>query len=163
MKSRLLLFMLVAGSLSACAPYRIDHRHLVLDETPGLIVLERSTEAVDSQGQPLKSGRTGFPLEATLQRERYAVHFDIPASSTPMIFFSARAADGTLLDLEGAYVRRVHPDAEVLGYQYSFLLDDADGKPLEFVIRTADGKELARERLTYKIRSRGRAYGIEWI
>jgi hypothetical protein len=31
------------------------------------------------------------------------------------------------------------------------------------VIRAADGAELGREKLTYKIRSRGVAYGIDWI
>ncbi len=48
----LFLALVAAASLSACAPYRIDHRHLVLDETPGLVVIERSTTAVDSQGKP---------------------------------------------------------------------------------------------------------------
>ncbi|HEU5136144.1 MAG TPA: hypothetical protein VFU13_13425 [Steroidobacteraceae bacterium] len=80
-----------------------------------------------------------------------------------MIFFSVRTADGVVLNVEGAHVRRVHPDAEVLGYQYSFMVEEAHGKPMELVIRAPDGSELGRERLTYKVRSRGVAYGIEWI
>ncbi|HEY6124033.1 MAG TPA: hypothetical protein VIV63_05235 [Steroidobacteraceae bacterium] len=162
---RLRTLTVVSGAvlLTACAPYRIDHRHLVLDETPGLVVLERSTTAVDSQGEPLKSGKVGFPTEVVLKRERYDVLIELSPSSVPMLFLSARTAQGTVLNVEGAHVRRVHPDAEVLGYQFGFMVEEADGEPLEFVVRAADGTELGRERLTYKIRSRGVAYGIEWI
>jgi hypothetical protein len=80
-----------------------------------------------------------------------------------MVFLAARAADDTVLVVEGEYVRPVHPDAVVLGYEYSFLVKEADGKPMELVIHAADGSELGREKLTYKIRSRGVAYGTDWL
>jgi hypothetical protein len=157
------LAALAAVSLTGCSPYRIDHLHLVFDDTPGLVVVERSTDAVDSEGKPLKRGRTGFPTKARLERAGYTLQFDIPASSTPMVFLAARSADGAVLAVEGAHLRHVHPDAVVLGYEYTFMVEEADGKPLEFVIRGPDGIELGREKLAYRIRSRGVAYGIDSI
>jgi len=163
MNSRLVFVLLVAWPMAGCAPYRIDHEHVVFDDTPGLTILERSTEAVSSERKPLRNGKVGFPIKTVLKRERYEVHFDLPPGSTPLLFLSVRTAQGTVLDVEGAYLRRVHPDAEVLGYQYSYYVSEADGAPLEFVIRAPGGAELGKERLTYKIRSRGVAYGIDWI
>jgi hypothetical protein len=155
--------LLCALCACACAPYRIDHEHLVFDETAGFAILERSTEAVSSAGKPLRNGKTGFPTKVVLKREHYEIHFDLPPGSMPLLFLSVRTSAGAVLAAEGAHLRRVHPDAEVLGYQYGFDVREADGDPLELVIRGADGAELGRERLTYRIQSRGVSYGVETV
>lgn len=163
MRSRPIAAMLIALSLSTCAPYRIDHQHVVFDDIAGLTILERTSTAVDSQNRPLSNGKVGFPTKAVLKRVRYEIRFDLPPSSMPMLFLGIRASQGALLDAEGPHVGRVHPDAEVLGYQYYFDVNEAGGDPVELVIRGADGLELGRKRLTYKIQSRGVLYGIETL
>ena len=155
-----LVAMLVLG---ACAPYRIDYKHLVFDETPGLQILVRSDPKIHAETPPLTHAKFGMPLEATLKRPSYEIDFDIPLNISPVLFLRVRSPQGGVLIAKGAHLYRVHADAEVHGYPYSFHILEADGAPLDIVIVTDDGVELGRERVTYRLRSRGVAYGTDWL
>jgi hypothetical protein len=157
---------LAACTLAACGPYRIDHQHMILEPVAGLQVLERSTTSLSSDDQPLHFPKTGLPLKAVLQRDRYQINFDMPQSSgTALLFIGARAPDGQQLQIEGAHLRHVYPKSaeELDGYPFAFMVEEARGAPLVIVIRGPGGAVLGEERLKYRIVSRGVAYGIEWI
>ena len=148
---------------AACGPYVISYRHPCFDEKQGLRVYERSTISRDSQGKRLLFARVGLPIRAKLDRPGYQISVDTPLNPNPVVFLKAVAPDGKRLALEGRNVVPLYPKsgAELEGYQYSFLVDAAKGAPLAIVIRDSAGRVLGSERLSYVLRSRGLAYGIE--
>jgi hypothetical protein len=157
--------LIACVGIGGCAPYRIDHRHLVLEPMPGLEVHRRSTPA-DSPGEELRRPRYGLPLECTLRRDRYTVVLSMPLGmTTPMLFVGAHTPLDETLVVEGAHLRGVHPDAREANadHPYTFMVEEAEGKPLQITIRERDGTLVGRETLRYRIVSRGVASGIEWI
>jgi len=151
-------FVFVAAG---CSPYVISYKHVCLAEENGVEILERSTISDDPQGNPLLFAEAQMPLRAVLKRPAYVVQIDTPQNPMPVVFLNARSPEGAVLEIEGAYVRRVHPDA--VGYTHSFYVRETDGKPLEFLIRDGSGQLLGQESLRYEVRSRGIAYGVEGI
>lgn len=158
LKSVVVAFIFVAA---ACSPYFISYKHVCLAEENGVEILERSTVSNDSQGNPLLFARAQMPLRAVLKRPAYVVEIDTPQNAMPVAFLNARSPEGAVLEIVGAHVRRVHPDA--VGYTHTFYVREADGKRLEFLIRDGSGRLLGEESLPYEVRSRGIVYGIEAI
>jgi hypothetical protein len=156
--------LLVCIGAVGCSPYRIDYRHLVLESVPGLEVQRRSTPA-DSPSDELRRPRHGLPLMTTLRRERYTVVMFTPlGAGMPMLFVGAHSPLDEALVVEGPQLRDVHPDARAANpeHPYTFMVEEAKGRPLTITIREPDGTLVGRETLRYRIVSRGVAWGIEW-
>lgn len=165
MRAKLCSLLFVAALLGACAPYRMENEHLLLNEMPGLTVLERSIPP-DPPDEHVKRARYDLPVLSTLKRDVYTLTIRTPANHPgAMLFIGARNAAGEPLRLEGKYLRSVHPNALVTNadHPFTFMTEDADGEPLEFVVRDADGKRLGVERLAYRIVTSGVIWGVEWI
>jgi hypothetical protein len=155
----------MAALLAACAPYRIEYEHLMLDDVPGLTVVTRSSPP-DSSADKVRRARYDLPVLSTLKREAYTLTIDTPANSSyPMLFVGARDASGNSLRLEGKHLRSVHPDALIANadHPFTFMTREADGDPVEFVIRDASGKQVGAESLEYEIVTSGVIWGIEYI
>jgi hypothetical protein len=152
-------------ALAACSPYVTAYKHVVFDAGSGLEVLERSHSSVDSQGKPLKFGRSGVPLKVRLTRDTYVIEIDMPQGSAPVVFLRARTPTGTSLTISGASIQRVAPGSasELEGYPYSFYVAAAEGMPLEFTISLENAAPLGTERLEYVVQTYGYACGIETI
>jgi hypothetical protein len=144
---------------SGCSPYVIPCKQVCFEEENGLTVIERSPLARDSQGKPLTFAASDLAVRARLERPEYTVLVDTPQGSIPLVFLNVVAPDGRALDIEGKHVHHVHPDA--LRYSHSFDVREANGAPLEMVIRDPTGRVLGSETLRYRIRTAGVVYGIE--
>jgi hypothetical protein len=147
--------VLSAVLLAACAPYRIPHKQVVFDVAQSLVTTERATE------QP----GVDWPVRMTLTRERYRIEFEMPIESTAQLSFRVHSSEGAPMVADGAHVHAAHPaTVDSTGAQlFYFDVKAADGAPLEFIVRNADGAELGRERLTWRTRNHGTHFGIEWI
>jgi hypothetical protein len=55
------------------------------------------------------------------------------------------------------------PTGENQDHPYTFMTREADGAPLEIVIRDVHGKQVGTEMLDYEIVVTGVIWGIEWI
>jgi hypothetical protein len=163
-RSRSAAFAFFAAMLfaSGCSAYVIPYKQVCFEEENGLTVIERSPLARDSQGKPLTFATSDLPVRARLERPEYSVLIDTPqGSGIPVVFLNVVAPDGRALDIEGKHVRHVHPDA--VGYSHSFYVREANGAPLEMVIRDPTGRVLGSETLRYRIRTAGVVYGIEGV
>lgn len=151
--------------LAGCAPYRLEYNHLVLNEVPGLTVVERSTPASMPE-KDLKGARYDLPIRSTLAREAYTLTIYTPLhGETPMFLVGARSKAGEKLSIDGRDFTTVHPDALVLYPENPFVFkpEFAKGKRIEFEVRDSTGSRLGTERLEYRIVRRGVSWGVEWI
>jgi hypothetical protein len=160
-RSPALAFIAAMLLASGCSPYVIPYKQVCFEEENGVTVIERSPLARDSQGKPLTSATSDLPVRARLERPEYTVLIDTPQGSIPLVFLNVVAPDGRALDIEGKHVHHVHPDA--VGYSHSFYVREANGAPLEMVIRDPTGRVLGSETLRYRIRTAGVVYGIEGV
>jgi hypothetical protein len=143
----------------------MSYTHLIFDAADGLEVLEASTTSPDTQGGELHSPKVGMPLKLRLMRPTYTLLFDTPLQTSPVVFISARDRQGLPLLISGAHVRRVHPGsgAELDGFEFSFYVQEANGKSLSIEISDSSGKVLGLELLPYQVMSRGYSYGIDSV
>jgi len=155
--------IVLAIGVAGCWPYVMSYTHLSFEKKDGLEVLERSTTSPDTQGAELRSPKVGMPLKLRLARPAYALHFDTPMQTSPVVFLSARDTKGVALLVVGPNVRRVYPGsgAELDGFEYSFYVQEAKGAPLSVTISDSTGKVLGTETFPYKVVSRGYSYGVE--
>jgi hypothetical protein len=112
-------FVFVAAG---CSPYVISYKHVCLAEEKGR-GLERSTISNDPQGNPLLFAEAQMPLTAALKRPAYVVQIHTPQNPMPVVFLSALSPERAVLEIEGAFVRGVHPNA--VGYTHSFMFEVA--------------------------------------
>jgi hypothetical protein len=166
MKVRLSAVFVFAAMLSACAPYRIEHQHVVLTDEPGLEVLERSKPFEHPPPEKVRRAKYGLPVLATLKRAGYTLTIETPGNqSSPLLFIGARAPSGENLRIEGPYLRSVHPAALEANPElpYTFWNHASEGAPLEFAVLDADGKLVGSERLDYEVVVTGVVWGFDWI
>ena len=147
----------------ACAPYLHRYRHACFEEKNGLRVYERSATSTDTQGKKLTLARVGLPIKARVSRSAYELSIDTPLNYMPVVFLKALTPDGRQLIVEGPHVIVLDPGSgsAIEGYQYSFLVEEAQGAPLQITVRDSSGHILGSEVLQYIVRSRGIQYGIE--
>ena len=134
------------------------YKHVVVAENSGLEVIERSTESNSSQGKPLSWQRTDLPLKSILREQDFVVTVYTPMNPTPEIYFEAETKDEESLDLRGAHLRALTKTRSD-GHHYYFVLNDANGDPIEFDVVDENDAVLGHVKITYKVVSRG----YEWI
>jgi hypothetical protein len=142
----------------------ISYKHIVVDENSKLKVTERSTESNDSQGKPLFWRKIGLPTKSTLTGSDYIVIADTPVNSMPVVFLKADDKQKKMLDLRGAHFRALDKKSAMGldGYRYSFIIDEANGDPMEFDIVSEQGVVLGHEKIKYRVVSRGYAWAIDF-
>ncbi|MGD1089978.1 MAG: hypothetical protein ABR955_14835, partial [Verrucomicrobiota bacterium] len=138
------------------------YKHVVVDESSKLKVTERSTESNDSQGKPLFGRMIGLPTKSILTGNGYVVTVSTPVNSIPVVFLKAYDKQRKVLDLRGAHFRVLETSAMGLeGYRYSFIVDEANGAPMEFDVVSEQGVVLGHEKIRYHVVSRGYTWTIE--
>jgi len=142
----------------------IRYKHVVVDESSQLKVTERSTESNDSQGKPLSWRRIGLPTKSILTGSGYIVIVDTPVNSMPVVFLKANDEQKKLLNLRGAHFRVLDKTSAMgpEGYRYSFIVDEANGDPMEFDVVSAQGVIFGHEKIRYHVVSRGYAWAIDF-
>jgi hypothetical protein len=150
-------------SLTACSPYVMSYHHVCFVEKNGLEILERSTASTDSQGEPLLFAKVGLPTKARVNRPSYTIFIDAPLDSVPVAFLKVSASNDNRVYLDGANLKPISETsaAGLDGYRYTFDVERANGRPLAFTVKDAEGNTLGTETLEYTVQSRGIAYGVE--
>jgi len=157
--------LIVVVLLSRCGPTLVNYEHLVVDENSKLEVIERSTASNSSQGDPLSGQKTDLPTKCILKGNGYVVTIDIPTNPFPVVFLRIVNENEEELSIRGAYLRDLDESsgAGIDGFQYSFIVDDADGDAIEFDVLGEQGVVLGHEKISYKVVSRGFAWAIDSI
>jgi hypothetical protein len=150
-------------SQAACRPYVTSYRHVCFREAKGLEVLERSATSLDSQDKPLLFAKVGLPTKARLTRPLYTVAIDTPLNDIPVVFMKISTLTEKQIHIDGVNLNRISVASAMgsEGYQYSFDVERAAGRPLAFTVMDAAGNTLGTETVEYTIQSRGVAYGVE--
>lgn len=169
MKRCLVPLLFAAAALAACTHYRFAYCHVDLEETAGLVVVERTKGPEHTAGEHGPPRMTEVPLRAALTRDRYRIEFETPISTTPQlslrVFAPGDGLQSSPLRVEGLHVGRAHPrttlESGVL--LYYFAVEEALGAPLDIEVRAANGALLGHERLTYRIQQLGVVSGTEWL
>jgi hypothetical protein len=146
----------------ACVPYATSYRHVYFEDRPGMVVYQRYTGGDDPTA--LLFARHDVPLKTRVSGNRYTVEILTPLSTgEPLAFLRAFDSGGATLILKGPNLLPLEKTAGIYvleGYHYSFLVEDARGDPLRVQIEDGRGDVLGSETLPYRVRSRGRFYGI---
>jgi hypothetical protein len=152
--NRILIGIVMPIVFVGCVPWKTTYRHLVFSENPAIQVLERSnTVEKNSKGKPLKGLVTGLPVRSRLVRPTYSIEISTPINAEPVVFL--RLENKELL-LEGAHLKPIQGD-----FQYSFLVTEAKGAPLQLVIIDRTGNKVGTESLSYTLISRGHTWSID--
>jgi hypothetical protein len=158
-----LLVVAVALAAAMIVPSVISYHHVCFLEGDGVEVIRRSADSLDSQGKPLFFAKVGLPTEARLSRPSYVVLIDVPLNPTPVVFLAVSTVDDKTLHIDGENLKVIAATSGMglHGYQYTFDVERADGRPLIFTVKDAAGNTLGTETLRYSVRSRGVAYGVD--
>jgi hypothetical protein len=153
----------VSISQAACSPYVMSYHHVCFLEGNGLEVVQLSTASLDSQGKPLLFAKVGLPTKARLNRSSYVILIDVPLNPMPVVFLKISTVNDKKLHIDGENLRLISESSGMGldGYQYTFDVEQAAGRPLAFTVKDAAGDTLGTETLKYSVRSRGVAYGVE--
>jgi len=141
-----------------CMPVLIHYKHVVVKESPKLKVVERSTESNSSDGSPLSNPKIGLPIKSLLSTSDYIIEIYTPINSIPVVFLKCADAQQQELELRGANLLKLDP---INDYHYSFIVDEAAGKPLDFIVITNDGRLIGHEKVVYELISRGYVWAID--
>jgi hypothetical protein len=130
-----------------------------------LKILEKSNTSTDSQGQPVYRAKIDLPTKLRLTSNNYVIDISIPVNSSPVVFLAVTDKHGKILPASGHDIASIS-ELSVLrkeGYRYSFLVDQAAGRPLKITVSDEEGKVLGTEELPYKIISRGFIFAEDWL
>jgi hypothetical protein len=152
-------FLLCVCTLIACgcSVELIRYKHVVVEESSKVKVVERSTESNDSQGKPLSAPKIGLPTRSILTDKDFTVTIYTPVNSMPVAFLRADDERGNSLDLKGAFLERLDSKTGmgIKGYRYTFIVEKAAGDPMEFDVVSRQGVVLGHEKIGYAVTSRG--------
>jgi len=140
-----------------CNMKKITYKHVVFDENASLKVIERS-QGVEksSDGKPLLKQVVGLPIHLQVMKSLYKIDVFTPINAEPVVFLDVLSGGGKVFTLKGAHLQPIKAN-----YQYSFLVDGANGAPVQVEILDATGERLGLETLTYKVINRGYTYCLD--
>ena len=163
MKRCLLIAIVALMLVCGCRPVLIRYKHVVVAESAKLKVTERSAESNDSQGKPLSKPRIGLPTKSILTGNGYVVTVYTPVNSLPVVFLKASDERQKVLALRGAHLRQLEKRSGlgIEGYSHSFIVDEANGAPMEFDVLAEQGTVLSHEKIVYDVISRGYVWAID--
>lgn len=149
--------------MSACAPYVIRHKHVLIDETATLKVVERSAEKKDINGEPLSAATIDQPVKYIITRLNYVVTIRTPIANTsaPGIRLVAENEKKERLIIRGPHILELPRGIE--WHDYVFSPQKAEGAALEFDVVSEQGEILGHEKINYKLITHGCVTGVEWI
>jgi hypothetical protein len=165
MKPFLFILVFCTVGLCGCAPALIRYKHVVVHESATIKTTERSTESNDSQGRPLSASKTGLPTKSILSGRGYVVIIRAPVNTEPVVFLRATDEMNNALKIQGSHLLEIEKTSALglEGYNYSFLVREARGAPIEFEVIAKDGAILGHEKIEYDVVSRGYVWVIDSI
>ncbi|MFP6583575.1 MAG: hypothetical protein VCD00_13615 [Candidatus Hydrogenedentota bacterium] len=81
----------------------------------------------------------------------------------PVVFLRALDKEKHVLDLQGEHLRKIGENSgmSLKGYQYSFIVEDADGAPIQFDVIDRQEVVIGHEHVAYDLVSRGFLFVID--
>jgi len=144
---------------TGCLWTKITYKHVIFDKKEAFSIVDTSrTIEKNSNGEPLKNQIIGLPIHLQLTRSLYILDIFTPINAEPVVFINITSIKQKKLSLSGPYIMFINS-----AYKFSFLVQEAKGRPIQLEIRDAKGGKVGLETFSYKVIDRGYTYSLDSI